>query len=159
MPESGRTIYATHVGRVSKVVDAPLRYVFEWLTDYRSTDGKFSRSRPRFRVVRLSKDRIVRIRYSRPGTGPLAVAIELVRLRPPNAWHVDQIDEADLDSVDYKLTRLGPKKTRISLVLVERWMVPKFPAKSEWVKSTGVFWGRLVDAIEEQYQKGVPARG
>lgn len=159
MPESGRQIYATHVGRVSKVIAVPLRYAYDWLTDFRTDDGKFSRSKPRFTVLELSADRVVRVRTSPSKVKPLSVAVELVRLHPPNGWHVDQIDEADLESVDYKLTKLGPKKTRITLTLVERWMVPKFPQKADWVQGTSLFWDSLVAALEESYRSGLPARG
>jgi hypothetical protein len=159
MPESGRRVYATHVARVSKVIAVPLRYAYDWCTDYRADDGKFSRSRPRFQVLQLSDDRLVRVRSSPQKAKPLRVAVELVRLRPPNAWHLDQIDEADLNSVDYKLTRLGPKKTRLTLDLVERWMVPNFPPKAEWVHGTNVYWDGLVGALEERYRRGLPARG
>lgn len=159
MPEDGRRIYATHVGRFSRVIAAPLDYVYAWCTDYRTDDGKFSKSRPRFRVIRLSPDRVVRVRHSNPRVKPLRVAVEVVRLRPPNAWHVDQLDETDYDSVDYTLTRLGPRRTRISLVLIERWMVPKYPPKSTWVPASIAYWDGLVAAIEARYRQGRPARG
>lgn len=159
MPESGRRVYATHAVKVSKVIEVPLRYAYEWCTDYRTDDGKFSRSKPRFQVLQLSSDRLVRIRRSPAKTKPESVAVELVQLRPPDAWHLDQIDEVDLNSVDYKLTRLGPKKTRLTLDLVERWMVSDFPAKAEWVRGTNTYWDGLVAALEERYRSGLPARG
>lgn len=159
MPETSRQVYATHVARVSKVIRVPLRYAYDWLTDYRADDGKFSRSRPRYRVLRLSEDRVVRVRCSPRSAEALKVAVELVRLRPPDAWHLDQIDEADLNSVDYKLTRLGPRKTHLTLDLVERWMVPDFPEKADWVRGTNLNWDRLVAALEERYSRGLPAVG
>lgn len=159
MPESGRKVYATHTGRISKTIDVPLRYAYDWLTDYRASDGRYSRSKPRFRVMKLAADRVVRVRYSNSSAKQFAVAVEVVRLHPPDAWHVDQIDETDFDSVDYKLSSLGPRKTRITLVLVERWMVPKFPAKAEWVGGTKVYWDQLIAALEEHYRNGLPARG
>lgn len=159
MPESGRRVYATHVARVSKVIAVPLRYAYAWCTDYRTDDGKLSRSRPRFRVLKVSKDRVVRVRISPRKIQPIRVTAELVRLHPPDSWHLDQIDEADLNSVDYKLTRLGPKKTRLTIDLVERWMVPNYPPKSKWVEGTGLVWDRFVAAIEERYRRGLPARG
>lgn len=158
MPESGRRVYATHVARISKVIAAPVSYVYDWCTDYRPDDGKYSRSKPRFRVLRLSPERVVRVRYSGGRAKPLAVAVEVVRLRPPDRWHLDQIDEADLNSVDYKLTRLGPRKTRLSILLVERWMVPTFPPKVEWVRKSSGYWDALVSALEEQYHSGRPAK-
>ena len=159
MPEDSRRIYATHVGRVSKIIAAPIGYVYDWCTDYRADDGRYSRSKPRFRVIELRADRVVRVRYSDPRNKQLAVAVELVRLRPPNAWHLDQIDESDFNSVDYKLTRLGPKKTRLSITLVERWMVPTYPARSEWVRKASTFWGGLAAVMEARFREGLPARG
>jgi hypothetical protein len=159
VPETSRRVYATHVVRISKVIAVPLRYAYDWCTDYRTDDGKLSRSKARFQVLHLSKDRVVRVRFSPPKAKPMKVAVELVRLRPPDAWHLDQIDEADLNTVDYKLSRLGPRKTRLTLDLVERWMVPDFPPRAEWVRGTNLFWDSLVAAMEDRYRRGLPARG
>ena len=87
------------------------------------------------------------------------MAVELIRLSPPNAWHKDTIDEIDLDAIDYKLTVLSPNKTRVSLVIVERWLVPKFPKKADWLRSSSKYWDELVAAIEERYRSGKPAKG
>ena len=154
-----RRIFATHTGRFSKTVDAPLRYVYDWCTDFRSDDGRFSRSNPKSQVIRVSPRRLVRVRIARDGASDPAMAVELIRLSPPNAWHKDTIDERDLDTIDYKLTALGPTKTRISLVIVERWLVPKFPKKADWVRSSSHYWDELVAAIEARYRSGRPARG
>lgn len=159
MPESGRRVYATHVVRVSKVIEVPLHYAYAWCTDYRPDDSNFTRSKARYDVLRLSEDRVVRVRRSPQNSRTLQVAVELIRLRPPDAWHLDQIDERDLNSVDYKLTRLGPKKTRLTLDLVERWMVPNFPARADWVHGTNEYWDSLVAALEKRYRRGLPARG
>ncbi len=87
------------------------------------------------------------------------MAVELIRLSPPNAWHKDTIDHIDLDSIDYRLTALSPKKTRVSLVLVERWLVPDFPKKADWVRASSKYWDALVGAIETRYRSGRPAKG
>ncbi len=152
-------MFATHTGRFSKAVDAPLRYVYDWCTDFRSDDAKLSGSRSRHRVIRVSPERLVRIRVARGGTRNPPMAVELVRLSPPNAWHKDTVDEIDLDSIDYKLTALGPKRTRIRLVIVERWLTPDFPKKALWLRRSSKYWDELVRAIEERYRSGRPAKG
>ena len=159
MPENSRRIFATQTVRLSKMVHAPLHYVYDWCTDFRSDDGKFSRSKPRFRVIKLSPRRVVRVRMTPIGAKGPVVAVELVRLRPPNAWHVDGIDEGDFGAVDYKLTRLGPEKTRVTLVIVERWMVPRYPKKGEWLPPSSKYWDHLVRVIEKRYHRGLPAKG
>lgn len=159
MPESGRRVFATQRIRFSKVVDAPLAYAYDWFTDYRNDDGKFSDSKPRFRVTRLARDRVLRVRLSGRDARNPGIAVEIVRLKPPAAWHVDQIDETDLAAVDYRLHRLGPKRTRVDLDIVERWMTPKFPVRANYAASTSAYWDRLVAALETRYRQGQPARG
>ncbi len=159
MPESGRRIYATHVARLSKVIDAPLRYVYDWCTDFRPDDAKLARSEQKHRVVKTGPERLVRIKVARRGGRNPVMNVEVVRLSPPNAWHKDTIGEEDLDSMDYTLSPLGPERTRFSLVMVERWMVPKYPKKADWVRSSSKYWDELVQAIEERYRSGRPAKG
>jgi hypothetical protein len=158
MPRDSRRIYATHEARLSKRIEAPLQYVYDWCTDFRTDDGKFSKSKPRYQVLRPSKDRVIRIRASGSPQSPV-LALELIRLNPPKGWHVDQIDESDLETTEYRLTRLGPRRTRITLDIVERWMTAKHPSRSEWVEGAGRYWDGLVDALEARHRSGRPARG
>lgn len=159
MPDERRRVYATHTGRFSKTVDAPLRYVYDWCTDFRPDDSKLSGSRSKHRVIKVSPERLIRIRVASNGARNPPMAVELIRLNPPDAWHKDTVDENDLDSIDYKLTALGPKRCRVSLVLVERWMIPKYPRKVDWVRSSSEYWDELVRSIEERYRSGRPAKG
>lgn len=159
MPSDSRRIYATHRLRVSKIVDAPSTYVYNWFTDYRDDDGQFSSRRPGYRTMRLSRDRVLRIR-STPGKGrALAIAVDVVRLLPPTRWHVDQIDETDLATVDYRVVRLGRRRSRVELAIVERWMTPEHPSREEYLRNTNSYWDRLVAALEDSYRRGHPARG
>ena len=159
MPENSTRVYETQSIRLSKVAETPARYAYEWLTDYRADDGKLSTSRPRYRVIRVAKDRVIRVRISRTKVRTPPIAVELVRLKPPNSWHVDQIDETDLATVDYKVMPLGRSRCRITLHIIERWMAPKHPSLSEYRTSTGKYWDTLVSALEVRYRSGKPAIG
>jgi hypothetical protein len=159
MTEQRGRIFATQTGRLSKIVEAPLRYVYDWCTDFRPDDAQLEGSKRRQRVVRVSPQRLVRIKAASNGDRTPRMNVELVRLSPPNAWHKDTIGEEDLDSIDYKLTALGPNRTRVTLVMVERWLIPKFPAKADWLRSSSRYWDELVAAIEERYRSGLPAKG
>ncbi|MGA7923343.1 MAG: hypothetical protein WCA77_05145 [Thermoplasmata archaeon] len=161
MPERGHRFYGTTTIRLSRVIHAPLRYVYDWCTDYRNDDGRFSKARPRptFRVIRISPRRVLRLRIA-GGTGrDPAIAVDLVRLSPPNSWHLDQIDETDQQSLDYRLTSLGRGRTRLSLLVTERWVTPDFPTKEELRARVGRVWGRFGAAIEADFQAGRPAKG
>jgi len=154
-----RKIWGEYSFRVSKVVNAPKKYVYEWCTDYRDDDGKFSTSKPRFRVIRPHPKRVVRVRtHPSEGSGE-HVAVDLIRLSPPNAWHLDEIDDTDLESVDYRLTSLGPRRTRVTLVVTERRLVSDFPDKVETEAGSNRFWDGIVAALEESYRSGRPAKG
>ena len=159
MPENGRRVFATHTGKISKTIHAPLRYVYDWCTDYRPDDPKLAGSKRRDRILRVSPQRLVRVRVGRKRTKNPAMNVEVVRLSPPNAWHKDTIGERDLDAMDYRLTALGRSKTRFTLEIVERWMVPNFPRKADWLRSSSEYWDELVRAIEERYRSGRPAKG
>lgn len=159
MPEQSHRIFGEYKVRISKAVAAPSKYVYEWCTDFRPDDGKYSQSMPIFKIVPLSKNRIARVRFSNPRGNTPAIALELIRLSPPNSWHVDQIDEGDLASVDYRVTRLGSRSSRLTLDITERWMIRKFPDRSAYRKGTSAYWDRLVAALEARYRSGRPARG
>ena len=160
MPEQGRQIFATHTARISKTIDAPLRYVYDWCTDFRSDDASLEGSGRKHRVVRVSPQRLVRVKVGRKrARGHRRISVEVVRLSPPNAWHKDTIGEEDLDSMDYKLAALGPRRTRFVLEIVERWTVPNYPKKADWLRSSNEYWDELVSAIEGRYRRGRPAKG
>jgi hypothetical protein len=161
MPERGHRIYGTTTVRLSLVIRAPARYVYDWCTDYRSDDGRFSkrRPRPRFRVIRISPRRLLRVRIARgPGPEPL-VAVDLVRLNPPRSWHLDQIDEADRQSLDYRVSTVGRARTRLQLLVTERWVTPDFPTREALRAQVARTWARFAAALEADYRAGRPAQG
>jgi hypothetical protein len=161
MPERGHRIYGSATVRVSRVIQAPSRYVYDWCTDYRSDDGRLSSGRPRpiFRVIRISPRRVVRIRVSRGSGRDPALAVELIRLNPPRSWHMDQIDETDHQSVDYRVSAAGRARTRFQLVSTERWVTTEFPTREVLRAQIARTWARFAAAIEADHRAGRPARG
>ena len=161
MPERGHRIYGTTTVRVSLVIHAPSRYVYDWCTDYRSDDGRFSQARPRptFRVIRISPRRVVRIRVYRGSGRDPALTVEKIRLNPPRSWHQDQLDERDHQSVDYRVSAVGRTRTRLHLLSTERWLTPDFPTRQALRAQIGRTWALFAAAIEADYRAGRPARG
>jgi hypothetical protein len=161
MPGRGHRIYGTTTVRVSVVIDAPSRYVYDWCTDYRSDDGRFSsrRPRPRFRVIRISPRRVLRVRVSRGSGRDPAIAVDLVHLDPPHSWHLDQIDETDRQSLDYRVSAVGRARTRLQMLVTERWVTPDFPTREALRAQVARTWARFAAAIEADYRAGRPARG
>jgi hypothetical protein len=161
MPPDSRRVFATQRIRVSKVVRAPASYVFDWCTDYRSDDWKVARpgTRPRFRVVKLSPHRVLRIRVTDRGRPDPDVAVDLVRLEPPDRWHTDQIDEEEIETVDYRVTPIGRGRSRLEVHVTDRWMTPRFLSRAETAQRVNGAWDRYVRLIEARYQAALPAKG
>jgi hypothetical protein len=167
MPERGHRVYGTTTVRVSLVIHAPSRYVYEWCTDYRSDDARLSSRRPRpsYRVIRISPRRVVRIRvYRESGRDPgifdhHRLAVDVVRLNPPHSWHLDQIDETDQQALDYRVRSVGRGRTRLELLSTERWVTSEFPSREALRAQIAKTWAGLAAALEADYRAGRPARG
>jgi hypothetical protein len=99
------------------------------------------------------------MRFAPGKTKDPEIALELIRLEPPDAWHLDQIDETDRQTIDYKLTALGPARTRLDLFITERWVVPEHPSRKEYQERTSEVWDRFVGFLESRYRSGRPAKG
>ena len=161
MPERGHRIYGTTTVRLSLLIHAPSRYVYDWCTDFRSNDGRFSKRRPgpRYRVIHISPHRVVRIRVAPGSDRDPPIAVELVRLNPPHSWHLDQIDETDQQALDYRVKAVGRARTRLHLLVTERWVTPKFPTREALRAQVAATWARFITALEADYRAGRPARG
>ena len=162
MPYRGHRVFGTTTVLVSKVVNAPLRYVYDWCTDYRSDDWRLRRqgtAKPTFHVLRVSPHRVIRIRVAANGSRDPDIAVDVVRLDPPSDWHTDQIDETDRMAIDYHLARLGPRKTRLELYVTERWVTRDFPTRRELRQRVSNTWDRILTALEKRYRSGASARG
>ena len=162
MPQRGHRVFATTTVRVSKVIDAPLRYVYDWCTDYRADDWRIQHADPaklKFRVFRVSPHRVVRIRVVHRGPQDPEIAVDVVRLNPPADWHLDQIDERDRQALDYHLVKLGPRKTRLDLNVTERWVTRDYPTPRELRQAVSHTWDIFATALEQRYRSGAPARG
>lgn len=159
MPMNSQRVYATQRIRLVKSIRVPAKYAYQWLTDFREDDGRFSSRKPGFSVLKVGKGNVVRVRRSPGSGGEISLAVELVRLMPPNRWHVDQIDEHDLETVDYAVRRNGPRNCRLELRIVERWMVPKHPTAAQVRVGTGRFWDQIAAALEGDYRAGRAATG
>jgi hypothetical protein len=162
MPQRGHRVYATTTIRVSRVINAPLRYVYDWCTDYRPDDWRVGRrrgARERYHVHKISPHRVVRVRIGPRGSPDPDIAVDVVRLDPPADWHTDQIDETDRMALDYHLVRVGPRTTRLELFVTERWVTREYPTRAELRRRVSATWERLATSLEERYRSGAPARG
>ena len=83
--------------------------------------------------------------------GKTISGVNIVTLRPPNAWHLDFAGQEDDEIGEYKLTRIGARKTRLTMTFKIKYKIANAPTKEEDTKSTSQFWDKYVAAVEKDY--------
>lgn len=79
------------------------------------------------------------------------IGVKMVTLLPPRAWYLDQVGE-DEDAIGiYKLTRVGPGKTRLDMTFKEKYKISNAPTKEEDRNHTDQMWDKYVAALEKDY--------
>jgi hypothetical protein len=142
-----------HTYRVTKTINAPLKFVYDWCTDYREDDNQITGSKTQFRILQKTNRRVVYLRTSELD-GKTMIGVKMVTLRPPKAWHLDQVGE-DEDAIGiYKLTREGPEHTRLDMTFTERYKISNAPTKEEDRNHTSRMWDKYVAALEKDYAAG-----
>jgi hypothetical protein len=139
--------YTIHV---SKIINAPLRFVFNWCTDFSEDDNKITGSKTRRIILQKTKQRAVYISAYR-SSGRSRYGVNIVTLRPPRAWHLDYAGQEDDEIGDYRLTRLGPRRTRLDMTFRERYKITDAPTREENMKGTSEMWDLYVAVLERDY--------
>ena len=140
----------SHTVHASKVIKAPLKFVYNWCTDFREDDNKITGSKARRIIVQKTKQRVIYVSTYK-SQGKTFSGVNIVTLRPPNAWHLDFAGQEDDVIGEYKLRRIGPKKTRLTMTFKEKYKIANAPTKEEDTKGTNQFWDKYVAALEREY--------
>jgi len=137
--------YAVHV---SKTIRAPLRFVYDWCTDYRETDPKITGSKSKRKILLKNKHRAVYVENYRSGGKPRS-EVDVITLHPPKAWHLDLTsDEGWNETGDYVLSSLGFWRTRLDIRFKEHFKISKPPTKAEYEKHVSEVWDKYVTELE-----------
>ena len=142
----------THTYRVSKTVRAPLRYVYDWCTDYRESDPQLTGSKSKRKILMRTKQRVIYTVTYR-SRGKTRNAVDVVTLHPPRSWHLDFVGDEDDAIGEYTLSSLGPRRTRLDMTFTEHYKIRGAPSKAQDTKGTHVFWDKLVAALERDYSR------
>lgn len=140
----------------TRIFNAPIRFVYEWCTDYSSEDSKITKAKyPRI-ILEKSKTRAVYASYKQGSDGKPKLAVRVVTLHPRTySWHLDYFAEEDLEVGEYKLTELGRQKTRLNMVLKNRWKKGKSPSQRQFERSAKHAWDSYTPELEKDYRKDV----
>jgi hypothetical protein len=142
----------TNIFRVSKTIRVPIAFVYSWCTDYRETDPKITGSKSKRRILLKTKQRAIYVSTYTSGGQPRST-VNVVTLHPPRSWHLDGIgDEIDAN-VDYVLTKLGRRKTRLDIAAAVHYKTHEVATKAQDAKEDSEVWDKYVAALEKEYGK------
>lgn len=144
---------------ISKIINAPIKYVYDWLTDYTEGDnaiwgGKFPKI-----ILFKSKKKVVYAYYSQnPGRHP-KLGVRFVMLHPSSfSWHLDYYGENDFETGEYELTRVAKDKTGLRIVLQNSWKRRTGPTSKQFKKHGDMVWEKYCRALEADYKMGKLAK-
>jgi hypothetical protein len=141
----------TETYEASKVFHAPLDFVYAWCTDFREDDPKMVGSSNRRHILERTKKRVVWA-VEKKGK-PLTDPIRVVWLAPPDSWHLETCGDGS-EVGDYKLTAVGPSKTRLDMkFLVTYSKKDEVETKESWNKDTKNHWDSYARHLEKDYAR------
>jgi hypothetical protein len=140
--------------RIRLDLDVPLEFAFAWCTDYTPEDGKLEGESYRRKVVERTPRRVVFEDLEETKDGWIW-SRDVVRLRPPNRWHMDGVGNAREVTADYMLTRLPDGRTQLDLRWRRRPLIPAAAklTKAQREASTLRAWKRFRAAMERDYRR------
>ncbi len=146
------TYTKTHTFHLSKIIRAPLRFVYDWCTDYRESDPKITGSKAKRKILLKTKHRVIYTSAYLSG-GKSRSAVNVVTLYHPKAWHLDFMGDEDDEAGDYVLTKLGPRRTRLDMTFTEHYKVRKAPTRAQDAKHTHEIWDKYIAALQKDYHR------
>ena len=141
--------YSVHV---SKTIHAPLRFVYDWCTDYRETDPKITKSKSNRKILMRTEHRVIYTESYR-SRGKPRTAVDVVTLYPPKAWHLDFVSDEDDEVGDYVLSSTGPRKTRLDMTFTESYKVAQAPSKAQYASHVSQVSDKYVEALQKEYRR------
>jgi len=135
----------------SKIIDAPLSFVYDWCTDYREDDPQITGAKLRRLIIEKNKDRAVFINQHK--SAKAGMVINIVTLRPPDGWHLNLISEERDGTGEYRLRKLGPRSTKLHIFLKFKWKMARSPTRTEFHQHLNSMWAKYAAALERDYMK------
>jgi len=96
------------------------------------------------------------VRYTSHGL--VMTAARIVTLKPPNAWHLDWIGDEYDETGDYRLRRVGVRRTRLDAAFKVDYKNRRAPSKLTFLKNIDELWDKYAAALESDYQLYVQRR-
>jgi hypothetical protein len=141
------------VTRVTKTINAPIKYVFDWCTDYSETDPQLTGSSRQRIIIDKDKKRAVYVSLSNED-GQTHVSVYVVKLKPSRSWHLDMYNPSRNEIAEYTLKALSRDKTQLKIVFENSWKkLDEAESDEEQGRRLNKIWDMYVAALETDYSK------
>jgi hypothetical protein len=139
--------------KVTVTFDAPLRFAYDWCTDFTSDDPRLEREPYERRILKRSPRRVLYEDLEREDDGWHWARYD-VTLRPPNRWHLESVGNYRSLVADYRLTPRPGDGTEFHLAYRRRsGPLPSRPlSKAAREKSLARTWRRFKAELERDYR-------
>lgn len=149
-----RATGAAQTFHVTTVLPAPLGFAYRWCTDFRPDDARREKDSYERRILSRSPRRVVFENLTDDPGGGWWWAQYVVDLRPPDRWHAESVGSHRTLTLDYRLTALGPERTRFDLTW-RRWpteLGAKRVSVAGQERETTVAWQNFAAAMRRDYR-------
>ncbi len=137
---------------LTKVLNAPVQFAYDWCTDFQVDDRKITGSKNKRKILEKTKEWVIyAIRYK--SGGKVMNAVNIVTLHPPRAWHLDSRGEEGDTLGEYRLSKLGPRRTKLDMTFIETWKVKNYPSRADYLKDIHRIWDKYATALARDYRK------
>ena len=138
---------------VTKLIRAPLKFVFEWCTDFREDDSEILMgSNNKIQIVEKNESQVIRLVESATKFGVIKNR-QVITLNPPNKWHVERVGDESNMSGDYELTESN-SHTNLKMKFRTEYNMPEFVQTTEKRRERfGMMWDNIIKALENDYSK------
>lgn len=135
--------------RLTREIAAPIKYVYNWCTDFSEDDPRITGSSSKRLILEKTRDRAIYASVSGNSHG----RIYLVKLRPPDSWHMEAHGNGFDSTADYRLKRVAANRTRLAISFRQQYYSQYVPPREERVRDSNESWDKYVAALEADYRK------
>ncbi|HKW04747.1 MAG TPA: hypothetical protein VJN71_05555 [Nitrososphaerales archaeon] len=145
--------------RASKLIIAPIKYVYDWATNFKEDDDLIFGGKARKIILLKTNTKSMYASYEVGSDGKPKISVSEVALRPKDyTWHLDYYSEIDIETGEYKLSKVGKDKTRIDMVFKnKRKHSGKGPSSKQFEKEARFLWDKYAAALEKDFNSGKKA--
>ena len=141
-----------NIYRHSVTFNAPIKFVYDWCTDYREDDPQITGATYRRIILEKSKRRVIFASEKKGFDGLPKIAVRILTLSPKDfSWHLDYFSEEDLEHGDYKLKKIGKDITRLDMIFRNKWKKGGGPTKEQLHAETEGSWNGYGPALDRDY--------